>query len=321
MKCLDYNKDMKQNKTSSKENAAVLFNRYVWLVETIQRAGKITFEEINEKWTNSRLNFSGNDLPLRTFHNHRIAIEEMFDINIECDKHSGYQYYIENEEDIHRGGVRSWMLNAFSIGNLLNESKSVKNRILFENIPSGHQYLASFLESIKENLTVEITYKSFESSKESTFPIEPYCLKVFKQRWYILARSPFYDQLRIYSLDRIHQIEITNVSFNYPIDFSAENYFYNSFGIIHDVDLDPEIIEIKVFNSQQKYLKTLPLHHSQTLIEENQEYATFQFYMSATYDFIQELFSHAENIEVVKPKWLRTEISHKVQQMNEMYNL
>ena len=27
-----------------------LLNKYVWLVETINKAKKITFEEINEKW-------------------------------------------------------------------------------------------------------------------------------------------------------------------------------------------------------------------------------------------------------------------------------
>ena len=194
---------MMPNRKSSKENTSALFNRYVWLVETIQRAGRITFEEINEKWIHSRLNYSGEDIPLRTFHNHRVATEEMFDVNIECDRRGGYVYYIENEDDIRRGGIRTWMLNTFSIGNLLNESKGVQDRILFENIPSGHQYLTAFLESIKENLTVEITYQSFERSEPSTFPIEPYCLKVFRQRWYVLARSPNYDQLRIYSLDRI----------------------------------------------------------------------------------------------------------------------
>ena len=196
---------MKPKRKSSKENTSALFNRYVWLVETIQRAGRITFEEINEKWTRSRLNESKEDIPLRTFHNHRIAIEEMFDINIECDRRGGYVYYTENDEDIKRGGIRSWMLNAFSIGNLLNESKGVQDRILFENIPSGHQYLTTFLEAIKDNLTVEITYQSFSRDEAHVFPIEPYCLKVFKQRWYVLARSPHYEELRIYSLDRIHQ--------------------------------------------------------------------------------------------------------------------
>ncbi len=310
---------MKPNRKSSKENTSVLFNRYVWLVETIQRAGRITFEEINEKWTRSRLNESGADIPLRTFHNHRTAIEEMFDINIECDRRGGYVYYIENEDDIKRGGLRSWMLNAFSIGNLLNESKSVQDRILFENIPSGHQYLTAFLEAIKENLTVEITYQSFSKDEPKTFEIEPYCLKVFKQRWYVLARSPYYEELRIYSLDRIHQLEITKSTFEYPADFSPESYFHNSYGIIIDPDYDTEFVEIKVFGNQRKYFESLPLHHSQNLIAEDSDSATFQYFLQPTFDFSKELFSYAGSIEVIKPEWLRKEFAGKVKEMSEMY--
>lgn len=310
---------MTRNRKSNKEKTSALFNRYVWLVETIQRAGKITFEEINDKWTRSRLNNSGDDMPLRTFHNHRYAIEDMFDINIECDKRGGYVYFIENEDDMRRGGMRSWMLNAFSVGNLLSESTEMKERILFEKIPSGHQYLTPFLESIRENLIVEVTYQSFSSDEAYTFEIEPYCLKVFRQRWYVLARSPHYDKLRIYSLDRLLQVEITKSVFNYPVDFSPEVYFFDCFGIIHNPDKNPETVEIKVYGNQQRYIETLPLHHSQKLVEENADYAVFQYIVHLTYDFMQELFSHGENIEVMKPESLREEFAEMVEQMMEMY--
>ena len=73
---------MTTNRKNNKERTSTLFNRYVWLVETILRAGRITFEEINDKWNRSRLNYSGDVIPLRTFHNHRQAIEEMFDVTV-----------------------------------------------------------------------------------------------------------------------------------------------------------------------------------------------------------------------------------------------
>jgi hypothetical protein len=125
-------------KKNSKDSTSNLFNRYVWLVDIIYRRGKITFEEINEYWQRTLLNIDREDLPLRTFHNHRQAIEQMFDINIECDKRNGYKYYIENTDDMEHGGVRSWLLNTFAVNNLINESHKLKRRILFEKIPSGH---------------------------------------------------------------------------------------------------------------------------------------------------------------------------------------
>ena len=310
---------MATSRKNNKERTSTLFNRYVWLVETILREGRITFEEINDKWSRSRLNYSGDDIPLRTFHNHRQAIEEMFDINIECDKRNGYVYFIENADDIHRNGMRSWMMNAFYVGNLLNESREMKDRILFEKIPSGHQFLISFLEAIRDNLTVEITYQSFEKDVPYTFPVEPYCLKVFRQRWYVLARTPHYNELRVYSLDRLHQVVITNTPFIYPVDFSPENYFHHNFGIIHSGSEVPDTVVVKVYGNQRRYFETLPLHHSQTLVEDQIEYALFRYLLHPTYDFVQELLSHGENVEVLKPIWLRQEIADVVQQMSVMY--
>ncbi|WP_298062784.1 hypothetical protein [uncultured Rikenella sp.] len=127
----------RNGRSSSKNNAGVLFNRYVWLVDTIYRAGRISFEEINERWLRSSLNDTGEELPIKTFHNHKNAIQQMFDIDIACDRRNGYVYYIEHAEDMEQSGVRTWLLNTFAVNHLINESHYLKRRILFEEIPSG----------------------------------------------------------------------------------------------------------------------------------------------------------------------------------------
>ncbi|MDR2087590.1 MAG: WYL domain-containing protein, partial [Dysgonamonadaceae bacterium] len=243
-----------------------LFDRYIWLVDTIYRAGKITFEDLNKRWLRNELS-EGKELPLRTFHNHRIAIEEMFSINIECDKRNGYAYYIENKDDIERGGVRSWLLNTFAVNNLINESHPLKRRILFEQIPSGQHFLTSVIEAMRDGLTLELTYRSFWQDEPNTFDVEPYCLKIFRQRWYLLARNLPYDAIRTYSLDRIQAIRTTDTPFKLPKDFHPETYFENYFGIIADKEIEPCVLKIKVYGVQQRYFQSLPLHHSQEEIE------------------------------------------------------
>lgn len=310
---------MKRYRKTSKENTSSLFNRYIWLVETIQRKGKITFEEINDLWRNSRLNSNGEDIPLRTFHNHRKAIEEFFDINIECDKRNNYVYYIENEAEIRQNGIRSWLLNAFSVNNLVNESQGLKDRILFEKIPSAQHFLITFLEAIRDRKALDITYQGFVQNHPFTFCIEPYCLKIFKQRWYALARTPYNNQLRIYALDRLLNVTLTETTFQYPTDFNGENYFLNSFGIIVDETVDPQTVEIKAYVNKKKYIETLPLHHSQEKKEETDEYAVFSYFVSPTYDFLQELLSHGEEIEVLKPSSLRAEMARQATAMLSHY--
>ncbi len=284
-----------------------MFRRYIWLVDTIYRAGKITFEEINDKWQRSPLG-DGEELPLRTFHNHRAAIEDMFDINILCDKRDGYKYYIENADDIEKGGVRSWLLNTFAVNNLINESHHIKHRILFESIPSGQNYLAPLIEAMRDGVTVEITYRNFWKEKEATFEVEPYCVKVFRQRWYLVARNIGFDALRIYSLDRILGLRQTDNRFSYPQDFDPEGYFYNSFGIIVDEDYPAQTVRIKAYGTKAKYIRSLPLHHSQNEVETGDDYAVFEYFLSPSYDFRQEILSHGDEVEVLAPESLRQSV-------------
>jgi len=306
-------------KRNSKNNTSTLFNRYVWLVDTIFRRGKITFEEISNLWSRSALNETGEDLPLRTFHNHRQAIEQMFDIIIDCDKRDGYTYFIENRDDMEKAGVRTWLLNTFAVNRLINESHKLKPRILFEQIPSGQRYLTPIIEAMRDELTMEMTYQSFWRDEPTTFEIEPYCVKVFKQRWYVVARSLYYDAIRIYSLDRIHHLRITETPFKLPKDFCPETYFDHAFGIIVDEGIQPCVVQLKVFGKQRRYLQTLPLHHSQQESEITDNDSVFSYYLSPTFDFRQELLSHGSNIEVLSPEWFREEMMETVRNMNHLY--
>lgn len=283
------------------------FSRYIWLVDTIYRADGITFEEINEKWLRNSMS-DGLDLPLKTFHNHRKAIEEIFDISIVCDRRNGYRYYVENAEDMKKGGVRTWLLNTFAVNNLINESHHLKRRILFEQIPSGQKHLTTIIEAMRDSRTLEMTYKSFWRQDSYTAEVEPYFVKVFRQRWYMVAKNTEKDALRIYALDRVQEMRETDNGFAFPKDFDPEEYFYNSFGIIHDDNCPPEIVDLKVYGTQREYFRTLPLHHSQKEVETENEYSVFRYYLSPTYDFVQEILSHGCEVEVLSPEHLRNEI-------------
>ncbi|KAA6301567.1 MAG: hypothetical protein EZS26_002311 [Candidatus Ordinivivax streblomastigis] len=294
-----------------------LFNRYIWLVDTI-RAGKITFEEINRKWLRTSLS-EGNDLSLRTFHNHRTAIEDIFDINIECDNHNGHVYYIANEDDIKNGSLRTWLLNTFAVNNLINESRDLKNRILFEEIPSGQRFLTTIIESMRDSFCIEITYQPFWLDTPLLLKIEPYCLKIFKQRWYVIARNCSLNEIRTYSLDRIRKIETTNAKYEMPKAFNAKAYFENSFGIEVVSQIQPCTVKIKAFGDRRNYLQTLPFHHSQEEIETHSEFSVFRYYIAPTYDFKQELLSCSDEIEVLSPVSLRKEIAETIKKMKNLY--
>lgn len=293
------------------------FNRYVWLIDTIRRRGHISLQDISRSWERSSFNDDGRPMAERTFHNHREAILDMFGIEIKNDRALGY--YIDGE-DMEGDAIKQWMLESLSMNNLVNEAGRLRDRILFEKIPSSQKWLSPIVGAMKDGKAIKITYQSYSRTEPNTFTAHPYCLKLFKQRWYLLARSENYDQPRIYSLDRIHNIEEQDMPISIPDDFDAGEYFSRFFGIIISQDIPIETIELKVDADQVMYFRSLPLHPSQTESETNDKYSIFQYRLVPTFDFKQEILSHGRSVEILSPKTLRDEIHAEIKMMLKRYD-
>ena len=292
--------------------------KYTWLIDTIRKAGKISLEEISDRWERNKELSDSKPLSRATFNRWKDAVFSQFGIIISCQRAGGYLYYIENPEDIDDDELKKWMLDSFAVGNLIGENLSLKNRIFVSKIPSARNHLATLLEAMRENRVVTITYCSFNKSKSHQFPIEPYCIKLFESRWYVLARNVHYADYRIYGLDRMESLEMTADTFKLPKDFSASDYFSDYYGIITDKRFEPQHIVIRAYRDHIPYMKSLPLHHSQKLLEDAGEYADFELFLAPTFDFIMKLLSAGAMIEVISPSSLRKTMKGWV---SDMYNL
>lgn len=294
--------------------------KYSWLIETIRRAGKISHKDLSEKWELNKELSDYKPLHRTTFNRWREAIAADMGIVIACQRKGGYLYYIENPEVIDENQVQKWMLDSMAVSNIINDNLSIKDRILVEAVPSGHDHLTAIMEAMKESRTLMITYKPFNKSESYHFPIEPYCVKLFEGRWYVLAHNIRYDDTRIYGLDRIEEAQMTEDMFKLPKDFSAADYFSNYYGIYTgDHDQSPERVIIRANRNHKHYMMTLPLHHSQQLIEDCGEYADFELYLVPTYDFVMKLLHVGGMIEVMQPASLRRAMKGWISEMNELY--
>ena len=292
--------------------------KYVWLVETIYKAKKISLKEINSKWLETDLS-EGLEIPRRTFHTWRNEVEDLFGIEIQCDKTDGDRYFIEDRDKLKNNSLQSWLLNTMSVNNMLLENKTLSDRILLENIPSGQDYLSIVTDAMKKSKVLEITYKGYWSEHEHTFPVAPYCVKLFRQRWYLVGNSVYEDKIRIYSLDRVLNASLTEEPFKYTKDFSPEVYFQDCFGVIRDDETEVETVKLKVNADQSNYLRSLPLHPSQEEIETSDDYSIFTLRVRPTFDFYQELLKNGETLEVLEPTWLRKDFKDIVKRMAALY--
>ena len=291
--------------------------KYTWLIDTLRRAGKISLRDISDRWARHKEFSDGHELSRSTFNHWCNAIFEQFGIKIECENGGAYRYYISNPEEIDDDNLKKWMLDSFAVGNVIGQNLSLKGRILVDEIPSGRDHLTTILEAMKENLVVNVSYHPFRKEHSYSFTIEPYCVKLFDNRWYVLGRNNRHE-IRIYALDRINEAEPTDARFKLPKNFEASEYFTAKFGVVIGYDVKPERIILRADEDHKHYLKSLPLHHSQRLVEDYGEYADFELHLSPTYDFVMKLLNAGAKIEVISPPSLRKTMK---QWISEMYNL
>lgn len=296
-----------------------LILKYIWVVKTIHRAGRITLKELNEKWRANVDLSRGDDLPRQTFDRWKSGILDLFGILIDCEQRGGYHYYIANPKELSEGKLRTWLLNTYGTAETLSSNLSIHDRILTENIPSSQDHLSTVLEAMKSNNTLNITFKAFTMKEPKRFLVEPYCVKMSAQRWYMLARNTEHKNLRLYSLDRIETVEISNTRFVLPDDFNAKDYFAEFFGIVLDESVPLQTIILRADKYHQNYMRTLPLHPTQREIFACDDYADFELKLRPTYDFYMKLMSFGNMIKVLEPKNLQEEICKWLENTIEMY--
>lgn len=296
------------------DNGKEFFKRYIWLVDLINRRKYVSFKEISEAWMRSPLNETGDPLSERTFFNHKDAIAGMFGIEILNDRSLGF--YI-GRSDVGSDETSDWMLHTLCLNNVLHENADMKDRILMEKVPSSERFLTDIISAMRDFRVISLCYQSFRHPEPFCFNVRPYCVKYFKQRWYLLGDSDL--GLRIYSLDRFVDMEELEEHFEIPKGFDAEEYFGNYFGVI--IGEEPEDVKIRVVPDQVKYFRTLPLHGSQRETVQEDGSSVFSYHIAPTFDFVQEILSHGADVEVLEPAELRESIADIVAGMASRYGL
>ena len=251
-------------------------------------------------------------MPLRTFHQHRGAVEELFGVEIKCKTSKGYKYYIANPEVLKNDKTRKWLLNSFNLSNMITAGHNMKDRILFEEIPHGTEYLQTIIDAMQQSKELVIDYQPFYGHRAS-YTIQPYAMKAYHQRWYIVGFIKELDAIRNIALDRLLEISITEQSFAFPEKFNAEKYYENTVGIFVNDDLSPVKVKLKAYGYQIEYLRSLPLHKSQReTASKYGEFCVFEYKLCLTPELSSQILAMGENVEVLEPIELRDEIKRRI---------
>ena len=283
------------------------FNRYIWLLNLLLQEKQMTFDEISKRWKESNMG-DNNSLPLRTFHQHRSAVEELFGVEIKCNPSNGYKYAITNPEVLRNDRIRKWLLNSFNLSNMIIAGHNMKDRILFEDIPRGTEYLQTIIDAMQQSKELAIDYQPFYGHRAS-YTIQPYAMKTYHQRWYVLGFIKELNAIRNIALDRLLEMTIKEQPFKFPKNFNAEKYYANTVGIFVNEKLSPVKVTLKAYGKQIEYLRSLPLHKSQCeTFSKYGEFCVFEYKLCLTPELSSQILAMGENVEVLEPIELREEV-------------
>ena len=285
-----------------------LLRQYAWLLDTILKNGPISLEDINKRWIRTAMS-GGVDLNRHTFIRYKNAIEETFGIIIDCDRKTN-RYNISNPRSLNDNSVQRWMLATLTVSNIISESLSLQDSILLENIPIEGQQLATIIDAMKQERRISFLYQKYSDEQPTLRLVTPSCIKLFRQRWYVIDFDPRRTErpFKAFAFDRISKLKLTVQTFDLPADFDAQDIFADAFGIfIGDVET-PQRIVIRAFGDERYYMRDLPLHHSQEVLKEGDDYTDYKFFVRPSTDFIAELLSKGDRIEVLSPDSLRSKI-------------
>jgi len=198
------------------------------------------------------------------------------------------------------------------------------NDILTEKIDTetpqeikGSHHIDPIINALKTNTVLEIRYRSYLSNPK-THTVSPYLLKEYRNRWYLIGYAAKDDMFKIYALDRIVSIIPDEGSKFIYRSFDPKEYFKNAAGITV-LNEEPREIIISFKKIQSKYIRDLPLHRSQKLIEEKDDEDVFSFYLIPTFEFTSQILGYAGNARVISPGNYRDKIMRLHKEAIERY--
>lgn len=282
--------------------------RYILIINRLSGAKKFVPADELIDYLNLQMEIRGYEIGIsvRTLQRDFNDIAEMFEVNIKNRR--GYGYYIVDTLDNPTCDYDQLLLN-FDLLTSVSKDSDVSGYLLPEHHrPRGSENIPLLINAIKNRLEVQFEYVLVrQDDKIISKRVKPYFLKESLGLWYLVAFDEK-ERLKCYGLDRIHNLMETSNTFRRDNSIDASTLFKDSYGIWDDPAIPVEEIELSYSPLDGKFLKAMPLHHSQEIISDNEEEFRIRVRLRITNDFVMALLSRSSSLTVIKPLSLRERV-------------
>jgi predicted DNA-binding transcriptional regulator YafY len=264
-----------------------------------------TMEEIHNFLEDEMYNAS-----TRTIQRDMERLRQKFGVDVQYDTER-QGYYIDHEHSVNLNNFYRFLEYA-NTADLLTESimrnKEILDYIHFESQGQlkGINLLRDIMFAIKNRRKIRFAHRKFNSDQLRYFTMKPYGLKEYQGRWYVVGVIEKRDNYLKFGIDRIENMEVTNEWFETDEEFDINELFDDVIGL-HANNKKQKVV-LKFDPEQGEYIKTLPLHYSQKIVEDNDNGLIIELNIRPNFELVQKILMQAQSVKVLEPQWLADEL-------------
>jgi predicted DNA-binding transcriptional regulator YafY len=283
------------------------FFRYFTIIKKLRRNKVATFEEM-QQYLAEESNYEDrpSTFSLRTFQRDLKEIRTLFKVDIQYDFSAKVYHIVEDQQS----DLNNRMLESIDTINSLKVVENLGKYMFFEKRKAqGTHHFYGLLHAIKTRIVIRLLHQKFDDDEPKERLVEPLALKESKGRWYLFAKDSGDKRLKTFGLDRVVSYENTVGRFDYPSNLDVNEHFRDCFGVINPEDAKQEEVVLSFFPEQGKYIKSYPLHESQTVLMDNENELRVSLKIFVTRDLLMEILSYGDTVEIISPLKIREEFA------------
>ena len=291
--------------------------RLYLLIEKVENAYHPNFNELYDHYYEH-----GFELSKRTLQRDLKTLRVEFGIEVAYNDH--YKgYYVDHERSINVNSFYRFLEYAHTaelLSESIKENKNDLEYIHFESQGSlkGLGQLRDLMFAVRNQRVISFIHYNFVRETSKNYTVYPYGLKEYQNRWYVVGKVKGIPNPLKFGIDRVENLKIHNETFRRDPHFDIHDLFDDVVGLSH-TEKSADEIRLHFEPLQGKYIKTLPLHPSQEIEEENEDGMTVKIRVKPNFELIQKLMMQCQSVKVLQPQWLAEEMQKIYREALENY--